>query len=358
VPFIAGATYSYAGVNFVLGGAPANGDTFSVGQLPATTSAGATVSETTTTFSASLPTSAYTLSYNSQSSTGYATGNAVVASPTTITAGVNDSLNVTVDGTAVTATLSDPGGLGTAYTPAALAAEAQNQINASLSAAGSVARVTASINANGELVIASNSLGKTSSVAVTGGSAEAGILGLPTSTPGADGNILTGFPPGSTVAVTVNGTTTEVPITSPNTGVTFTSGMQLTVNGVSLSLTGTPQNGDTFIVAPTTAGTSDNRNMQLLSALQTAKTMLGGSATYEGSYAQLVSSIGNKGNQVSVMNQAQQAQLTQAQNNQQSFSGVNLDEEAANLIRYQQQYQAAAKIISVAGKLFDLLTNL
>jgi len=69
----------------------------------------------------------------------------------------------------------------------------------------------------------------------------------------------------------------------------------------------------------------------------------------------LVSDVGNKTREVSVTASAQQALVEQATSASQSLSGVNLDEEAANLIRYQQAYQASAKVVDLASKLFDTL---
>jgi flagellar hook-associated protein 1 len=102
-----------------------------------------------------------------------------------------------------------------------------------------------------------------------------------------------------------------------------------------------------------TAGGSNNENALLLAGLQTAKVMNGGTATFQSSYSQLVSAVGNKAREVQIGEKSQESQLEQATNAQQALSGVNLDEEAANLIRFQQSYQAAARVMSVAGTLFD-----
>ncbi len=83
--------------------------------------------------------------------------------------------------------------------------------------------------------------------------------------------------------------------------------------------------------------------------------MSGKTASYQGAYSQLVSDIGNKTREVSVTEAAQQALLEQATSESQSLSGVNLDEEAANLMKYQQAYQASAKVIDMASKLFDTI---
>lgn len=135
----------------------------------------------------------------------------------------------------------------------------------------------------------------------------------------------------------------------------FTAGQQnvIDLKGIRFTLSGTPQNGDRVYLEPNTSGVSDNRNAQALGALQTSRLMEGNSATYQEAYAQIVSEVGNKTREVTVTGQAQQSLANQASDAVQQLSGVNLDEEAANLIRYQQAYQASAKMIDVGSKLFD-----
>jgi flagellar hook-associated protein 1 FlgK len=98
--------------------------------------------------------------------------------------------------------------------------------------------------------------------------------------------------------------------------------------------------------------------MLLLAALQTGNTLANGTATYQTAYSQLVSQVGDQTRQAQVSATAQQAFLEQAQQSQQSFSGVNLDEEAANLVRYQQAYQASAKAMQIAEQVFNTLLDL
>ena len=110
--------------------------------------------------------------------------------------------------------------------------------------------------------------------------------------------------------------------------------------------------------SPTAAGVSDNRNAVALGALQTSKLMFAGSsgtatATLQSVYAQMVTQVGNKTREVQVNEKAQETLLTQATDARDGLSGVNLDEEAANLMRYQMAYQSAAKVMSVAQTLFD-----
>jgi flagellar hook-associated protein 1 FlgK len=104
-------------------------------------------------------------------------------------------------------------------------------------------------------------------------------------------------------------------------------------------------------------GVADNRNAMLLGALQTASTMLGTAsgptASYQSAYSQIVSEVGSKTNEVEAIGASQQSLVDHATVSLQQISGVNLDEEAANLLRYQQAYQASAKILEIAAKVFD-----
>lgn len=130
---------------------------------------------------------------------------------------------------------------------------------------------------------------------------------------------------------------------------------------VLFSTQGNPKAGDTFSLDMNDAstggsiGVSDTGNMLLLGKLQTQNTADGGATNYQGIYDQLVSDIGNKANEIDVTKTAQKSLLDQATTAQQADSGVNLDEEAANLIKFQQMYQASARSISVGQKLFDAL---
>ncbi|RRJ74092.1 flagellar hook-associated protein FlgK [Pandoraea apista] len=162
----------------------------------------------------------------------------------------------------------------------------------------------------------------------------------------------------SPMTVTVNGVTTSyaagdtVPYDAAN-------GAKITMNGMTVNLTGTPNDGDTFTIAPNTSGAvTDNRNGLALSALQNDKTKVGGSQSYATAYANLVSYVGSTTNTYKSTSAAQATLLQQAQTAQQSNSGVNLDEEAANLIKYQQLYQANSKVIQTASTLFDTILQM
>ncbi len=141
-------------------------------------------------------------------------------------------------------------------------------------------------------------------------------------------------------------------------GVVYTAGASISYNGWTTEISGAPQAGDVFTVSANTNGVSDNRNAVALSALQTADTMIGGTASHLEAYAQLVSEVGNKTREVKTIGASQTALAESALASQQELSGVNLDEEAANLMRYQQAYQASAKVIEIASKVFDSILAL
>ncbi len=131
----------------------------------------------------------------------------------------------------------------------------------------------------------------------------------------------------------------------------------LSVPNISFTVSGTPNDGDFFTISTNTNGTADNRNMVPMAALQNAKNLINGSANYEYAYSQLVSSVGAQARDAEVGLSAQKSLLEQATSAQQGAAGVNLDEEAANLLRYQQAYQAAAKVMNVASTIFNEVLN-
>lgn len=164
----------------------------------------------------------------------------------------------------------------------------------------------------------------------------------------------------SVITLTYDSTAAEFSVTGPIAAGPFAyvSGQPISFGGMTFSISGNPANGDQFIVAENVDGVSDNRNAALLGALQTRSTMLGSAtsaatASYQSAYAQIVSAIGSKTNEVEATGAAQRSLADYATQAVQSFSGVNLDEEAANLLRYQQAYQASAKVLAIASKIFD-----
>lgn len=164
------------------------------------------------------------------------------------------------------------------------------------------------------------------------------------------------------VSIAFNTPPTTFNVTGVGTGnpvnVPYTAGSDITYNGWTIQISGTPAANDTFTVVSNTNAPADNRNALLLAGLQNQKTLAGGTLSYQGEYSQLVSMVGNKTRELQVSSAAQDTLLAQTVQAQQAVSGVNLDEEAANLMRYQRAYQAAGKAMQIANSLFDTLLSL
>jgi flagellar hook-associated protein 1 FlgK len=135
----------------------------------------------------------------------------------------------------------------------------------------------------------------------------------------------------------------------------YTSGNDISFNGWTTQISGSPVAGDVFSVSTNTNATGDNRNVLLMAGLQTQNLMASGTLSLQGAYSQLVGEIGAKTSELAVTSTAQNNMVAQTVAAQQAVSGVNLDEEAANLIRYQKAYQAAAKAMQIAQTMFDAI---
>lgn len=164
--------------------------------------------------------------------------------------------------------------------------------------------------------------------------------------------------PASQITLNYSDTVGELTGLFPGSPLPYVSGSTITIAGVSFVISGAPKDGDTFSIERNTGAVTDGRNALALSQLQTQKTMSGKTASYQSAYAQLVSDNGNKTRELKVTGAAQQALLDQSSSARDSLSGVNLDEEAANLIKYQQAYQASAKVLDIGSKLFDVLLSI
>ncbi len=125
--------------------------------------------------------------------------------------------------------------------------------------------------------------------------------------------------------------------------------------GYQVHISGSPASGDSFAVNYNTGGTGDNRNALALAGLQTQGVLDGGATSYTQANGQLVSKIGTLSSSAQNNLSAQSTLLQQAKSQQASISGVNLDEEAANMLKFQQAYQAAAQVISIGSSLFSTL---
>ncbi|WP_462379137.1 flagellar hook-associated protein FlgK [Pseudomonas sp. Marseille-QA0892] len=167
-----------------------------------------------------------------------------------------------------------------------------------------------------------------------------------------------GVPPGATLAY-VSPSTSGLVEGQANT-LRLSVGSGPSAYTFEFNVSGIPQTGDSFNVGFNVGGVSDNRNVQALVALQT-KSTIGGygttGATYNQAYGGLVERVGSLTAQVRVNSSASEAVLKQTQDNRDSLAAVNLDEEAAKLIQFQQYYGASAQVIQVARSLFDTLIS-
>ncbi|HHK9524811.1 TPA: flagellar hook-associated protein FlgK [Enterobacter hormaechei] len=182
--------------------------------------------------------------------------------------------------------------------------------------------------------------------------------------------------------VEYNGTDWTITRLSDNTSFTAKpdTGGNLSFDGLNVKISGTANNKDSFIVKPVNdvivnmdvaisdesklamasakgSGESDNTNGQKLLDLQSAK-LVGGNKTFNDAYAALVSTVGSTTASLKTSSETKVNVVTQLTKQQQSISGVNLDEEYGNLQRYQQYYLANAQVLQTASTLFDALINI
>ena len=127
--------------------------------------------------------------------------------------------------------------------------------------------------------------------------------------------------------------------------------------GIDLNVSGQPQTGDTFTVNFNTGGYQDNRNSLAMINLQNANIIDNNSYSLTSVYGNLMQEIGSNTAEASMNQEASSILLEQSRARRESISGVNIDEEAANLIKFENAYNASAQVINVARSLFDTLIN-
>lgn len=127
--------------------------------------------------------------------------------------------------------------------------------------------------------------------------------------------------------------------------------------GYSIAITGSPKKGDVFSIEYNTQAQGDNRNGLMLTQLQNKKLMSSNNATFQESYTQLVGNVGNETSKLKINLEASGSLLDSVKSRKNDNSAVNLDEEAANLLKFEQAYAASAHLISSARNLFDILMN-
>ncbi|MBQ4862013.1 flagellar hook-associated protein FlgK [Pseudoalteromonas sp. MMG013] len=152
----------------------------------------------------------------------------------------------------------------------------------------------------------------------------------------------------------------------PAENILSTAGAPFNTYGFDFNIEGTTQEGDSFTVEFNTGGFDDNRNGLELSKLQASELVrenvittstADNLQTFNEAYAGLVTDVGVVANQAKTNGAAFEALAAQSEAWFESMSGVNLDEEAANLLRFQQSYSASAQIISTARTIFDTLLS-
>ena len=135
----------------------------------------------------------------------------------------------------------------------------------------------------------------------------------------------------------------------------YTAGDPIVVNGSTVTISGAPAVGDQFTIEANYGASGDNSNGLLMADMQSVGILDGGTISINENYSQLVSNVGATAHQVQASLDAQGVVKSNAEAAVSATSAVNLDEEAANLIKYQQAYQAVAQVVSVVSTMFDTL---
>ncbi|WDS36847.1 flagellar hook-associated protein FlgK [Pseudoxanthomonas sp.] len=135
----------------------------------------------------------------------------------------------------------------------------------------------------------------------------------------------------------------------------YAPGDTISANGWSFTLDGAPAAGDSFSISATAPGSSDNGNVLRMAVLDDSKPLDGGNLSLNAALSSFTTTVASAASQARNAHESEQTINNQALAARDSISGVNLDQEAADLIKYQQAYQAAAKIIASADNIFQTL---
>jgi flagellar hook-associated protein 1 FlgK len=139
---------------------------------------------------------------------------------------------------------------------------------------------------------------------------------------------------------------------------TYASGQPIGFNGIQLTLTGQPASGDTFTVSPnSTSNIGDNSNLYAMVNALSGAALDSGTTSVGSAVNNIVSQVGVVTQQAQSNASTQQAANQSATTNMNNVSGVNLDQQAASMLQYQQAYQAMAEVIQVSGQLFNSLIS-
>ncbi|WP_372810263.1 flagellar hook-associated protein FlgK [Litorivivens sp.] len=137
----------------------------------------------------------------------------------------------------------------------------------------------------------------------------------------------------------------------------YTSGSTISINGTDLILQGEPAAGDSFNLSANSGGVGDNRNLRAMLGIQDAGMFNNGNTSVMESAATVLGDVAVATRSSSIRANSQLSLLNQNVARRESVSGVNLEEEAANMLRYQQAYQAAAQAVSTSNTIFQTLIN-
>jgi flagellar hook-associated protein 1 FlgK len=287
---------------------------------------------------------------------GNYTGTAITAPstdvPVNIVTGTNDTLTVTVDGTASgTITLTGAASPGQSYTSgASLATELQAKINAdgTLSAAGKSVTVIYDTTAS-RFIITSNGSTATSAVNVTGGTARA-TLGLTAGTSTAASGTYTG-----PQTFTIDGMQVVLSGTAAANDSFSLNSYSDTAKSISMSLT----NASKVAASSTRAGIPGNNDIVMaLVGLQTTTVSTLGDATFNDTYRAAATGVGVAAQSANGKLQAQTLLQEQLDSFRAQSSGVSIDEELVNVLKYQRAFEAASRLIVATDEMLQTLLDL
>jgi len=297
----------------------------------------ATVAPATSTSIGALSANSYVLSYTSS---GYQLTNTTDGSSVTPTnTGSATAPAFLVDG--LTVSLSAAPAIGDEFLiqPAATAAGSFKLAltsSSQLAAAGAVAASSNDSNAGSATI----------------GSASVIVPTNPTLNPNLLATTTLNFTSPTTYTSSYTNSAGTVVVSAPTT---YASGSNITQNGWQVAITGTPAAGDTFTVKSNSGGTGDNRNALASAALQTKSVLSNATISVNGAVSALVTDIGSRAQQVNTAQTAQNSVNAQAAATVASVSGVNLNDEAANLLKWQQAFQASAQAFQIGNTVFASL---
>jgi flagellar hook-associated protein 1 FlgK len=198
--------------------------------------------------------------------------------------------------------------------------------------------------------VAAASLVQASAGSANSGTGAVGSAGVTAPSTWTSGTYTVTFGAGNQYTVTNGGATV--------TSGTYTSGQPIGFNGIQLTLTGQPASGDTFTVSPnSTSNTGDNSNLYAMANALSGAALDGGTTSVGAAVNNIVSQVGVVTQQAQNSAATQHAANQSATTNMNNVSGVNLDQQAASMLQYQQAYQAMAEVIQVSGQLFNSLIS-